>query len=868
MSRWRLLRRILTWTLGILLLLIIVLYALARIYNDELKDLALAEINKSLKTKVDVREVELTLIQRFPRASLRFTDVYIQGTSGPNDTLLAAQTVHLEFGLLDVLSGIYTVKSVGISGARVNIKRDAAGKPNYLFWKESEGDGAEFRFSVDELTIESSSLEWSDLQLALSTTLEVSAARLQGEYSESTLETELQFDGHIDSWQMPWSPKLENRALSMEGNFSMNTEESILFFKPLSVVLDDFPLEINGSLITGAKSAIDLQLMSPDADLSTVTAILPKEIDESMAVYAISGRADLKATLSGVIQSGQTPDINIEVPMRKGSFTHRPSGTELHNLHTDIVYSNLKGVSTFNIRNVEGAFQSSPFSIKGTIINPTAPRFDLACRGEFPLTEVLSFFRLDSALTADGVIALSGQFAGAFQDVKNITPAEWANLDISGNLQFEKVKLASNGQGVALENLQGSCQMTNNVLSSADLNLTVNNNDFALNGEVSGLLPYLTTDEGVLTVNAACKSETVKVEELLTKGTGNKEAEVTMPSRIVLKLDLDWKEATYRQFKAEQITASLNYSAGELQINPLVMRTCDGILDCSFKITDKIRHFDFSAIGNLNRVDLNKLFVQFENFGQTFLTGENLKGKLQSGFVLSFQTDKYMEMKPKTISCVAQVKVENGELIQLKSLRNISDYLKKKKLLSTFVDADGLEKKLKHVTFQTLENTIRVSNGNIVFPYMEIKSSALDITVEGQQTFEYKIDYTIGFYLRDVLMKKKRDADETDDGLGKTFFIRMTGTTENPVFSIDREAAKDKRRKDIETEKALIKQILKEEFKGSTDPAKPSINDAKPATMDVHWEENKPEEKPVEEEKKKKKRSLKDLLGGEEEEDF
>jgi len=866
MNKLRLFKRIFFWTAGILVFLMVALYALARIYNDELKELALAEINKGLKTKVDVREVELTLIERFPRASLRFSDVLIQGTMSAQDTLLAAETVHLEFGLFDILRGKYTVRTVGVSHAKVMIKRNAEGENNYRFWKETEGDGSDFRFSVDELIIEKSTLEWADLQARLWAEFAVDKARLRGNYAYEILETQLNFSGSINTWQMPWSPKLEDKKLKMEGKFIVDSGKNLLRFDPLSILLNDLPFDISGTIDTGESLALNLEIGSPDADLAAVVSILPEEIDEKMADYAISGRANLKASLKGIIQSGRSPEIEIEIPVVKGNFKHRPSGAEMTKLNTDIVYTLQGGVSKFDIRNLEGSFQSSPFSIQGSILNPASPRFDLSCRGEFPLAEVLAFFRLDSLVQAQGVVSLSGNFAGHFQDPANILPSEWSQLQMSGNLQFEKVALSMAGNNTRLEKLKGRCDISGNTFQTQDLQVRVNSNDFVLNGNLTGLLPYLLTDSGVMSVNAECTAGIVNLDTFLSGGSASGASDINMPERITLKLGVNWQKISFRQFAAEEVQGSLNYAGGVLSLDPLSLRTCDGKLNCSLKLTDKLTRFDLSAMGDLQAVDLKKLFHAFENFGQTFLTKDNLKGKLTSNFVIGMQTDKKLEIRPKTLTCVAQMKVENGELIQLTSLRNVSDYLKSKKVLSSIVDADGLDKKLRHITFATLENTIRVKDGVITIPFMEIKSSALDITAEGQQTFDNKIDYTLGFYLRDVLMKKKRNEGETDDGLGKTFFIRMTGTTENPIFSIDKEAAKDKRKKDIEAEKALIKEILKEEFKGEKGDAKPSVNDEKPATIDVKWEE--PEPTKEEEPKKKKKRSLKDLLGGEEEEDF
>jgi hypothetical protein len=865
----RIAKRILLWTICSVVVILSLLYVLARVYNEELKELALTEINKGLKTKMSIGEADLTLIQRFPRASLRCRDVYIRGTMSEQDTLMTAETVHLEFRLFDILRGHYTVRTVNISGAKVMIKRNAEGQENYRFWKESGDSDGDFRFSVDELILEKSSLEWADLQAQLWALFEVDKARLSGGMKAGTLETDLRLDGRIRTFKMPWAPKLEDKPLSASGRLVVKSDEDLLTLDPLNLKIDKLPLIIKGNITTGADAVLNLRAESRGADLASLLAIMPTELDEALADYAISGRADITATLEGSITRGRSPEIVIELPVSKGKFKHKPSGAVLSDLRSDLTCTIDSRQTNFDIRNLEGAFRGSPFSVSGTLTNPAQPVFDLRCKGEFPLGEMASFFRLDSVALAEGHVVLDARLKGRFSDIKKVTAAEWSALDISGSLKFEKVGLVPKGSEHKLERLSGQCAIEGNTISTQSLELRLNQNDFRLSGMLRGLLPYLLTEEGKLGIEAECTTKHLDLNQFLSGSAAGESAEVSMPERVHMRLNLLWGKVSYRQFAAEDIRGTLRYEDGQLVCNPISLKTCGGELTANLRLTDRAKHFDLSASGDLRQVDLRKLFVAFENFGQTFLTSDNLKGRLTSGFVLALQTDKQLAVKPMTISCVAQMKVENGELIQLTSLRNISDYLKKKKLLSAIVDADGLEKKLKHITFETLENTIRVKDGTITIPFMEIKSSALDITVEGWQTFDDRIDYTVGFYLRDVLLKKKRHQDVEDDGLGKTFFIRMTGTTDNPVFSIDKDAAREKRRKDIEAEKQLIKDIFKEEFsKKNTEPKPPGPNDEKPASIEVTWPEDPKPTDPKPEEPKKKKRTLKDLLGGGEEDDF
>jgi hypothetical protein len=132
---------------------------------------------------------------------------------------------------------------------------------------------------------------------------------------------------------------------------------------------------------------------------------------------------------------------------------------------------------------------------------------------------------------------------------------------------------------------------------------------------------------------------------------------------------------------------------------------------------------------------------------------------------------------------------------------------------------------------------------------MDVRSSAMDIAAKGTHTFDHVIDYAVGFNLRDLLVRKDKDWTEVDDGLGKSMYISMKGTVDNPVYSVDKELAKEVRKEAMEAEKQNVKALLKDElglFKkdGSVGNYQEGAKPNKDATITVDWEENNPQQAP------------------------
>jgi hypothetical protein len=125
---------------------------------------------------------------------------------------------------------------------------------------------------------------------------------------------------------------------------------------------------------------------------------------------------------------------------------------------------------------------------------------------------------------------------------------------------------------------------------------------------------------------------------------------------------------------------------------------------------------------------------------------------------------------------------------------------------------------LNNIRFSTLKNEINIADRKIYIPSMEVKSSALNLTVSGIHDFDNMVDYKLKMLLSDVLGKKVKQqhtefGDIEDDGLGHSqLFLAMKGPADNPSFSYDRKSVGDKIRNDLRADQQNVKQMLKEEF--------------------------------------------------------
>ena len=84
-----------------------------------------------------VKEVNFSVFENFPYASIKLTDMLImEKEPNINDTLLYAQQGYLQFNIFNLFSENQEISKVVLLNSKLNIKYDLDGNPNFKIFKE------------------------------------------------------------------------------------------------------------------------------------------------------------------------------------------------------------------------------------------------------------------------------------------------------------------------------------------------------------------------------------------------------------------------------------------------------------------------------------------------------------------------------------------------------------------------------------------------------------------------------------------------------------------------------------------------------------------------------------------------------------
>ena len=146
--------KIAKWTGIVLLSLVLLISGGLYVFKDDIIKAVVSEVNKYLKTPVNVSKIDLTFWSSFPNLSVDFNHVFIADSfegATKSDTLIYTDRIRLKFNPMDIWREDYKVHEVEVSPGALNLKIREDGSVNYDIFQPSEDTTAAtaFKFEVD-----------------------------------------------------------------------------------------------------------------------------------------------------------------------------------------------------------------------------------------------------------------------------------------------------------------------------------------------------------------------------------------------------------------------------------------------------------------------------------------------------------------------------------------------------------------------------------------------------------------------------------------------------------------------------------------------------------------------------------------------
>lgn len=850
-------------TLGILIVLIVgFFFTVVYIYEDEVKQYAVDQLNKHLKVKVQAPEIDLTLWDQFPNASLRFNDVLIPDYLSPDgkDTMFYAKHIYLSFDFWDMMAGNYKVQSVSMEHAKINLLVNGKGEGNYDIFKEDTTgqEDTKFTFALKEVTGEDIAIKYVD-----STSLQVYdvyAPHLlfSGDFSESKFDMSVNSEFKAKKIKVNGVTYLRDKNASLDLALHIDNEAKSYHIKKGDINIEELLFNVTGAYMAKPDSnAIDMSIKGKNIDLASAITILPKDYISILEKYKAKGLVVFDASIVGPITKKESPRTQAEFYLQGGSLTEQNTQTSFSNLSFDGYFdSDTLGTSILALDNIKGMIDVGQINGKVRLENLSAPKIMVSSFGSINLKKLKDFIQNENIELLDGNAMYDLQFFA------QSSPDDFKVLKSKGEFSFENALLKLPSSSITYSQINGKLMLNQNDAAITDFHGFAEDSDFRLDGVIKNLIPYIMSSEEILTVEADLRTEKLTLDNLLSGETATSTdpvqyatqtidaAPFSLPNNIHLNLKSQIEKLYYGKFDADEVSCVITLFNQKLSAKNVIFQANDGVYHCQLELLQNPDYtFTFSTKVKATQIDIENFFHEMDNFGQQYLTEEHIKGVGNVNLDMAVLLNNDMTINTESLIAECNIHVSKGQLINQPSLLEIGDYLNDNKLVKVVVDTEKLKERLASVKFSDLYNTITIKDSKIYIPKMTLETNVLDLNLSGVHGFNDSIDYHFNFRLRKVLYSNKKQEEFgplVDDELGAKLFLHMYGHLDNPSYEIDSEEKHEAIKENIEQEKKDVKSLLKTElglFKGDTSIQEYKAPEKIKPTFEIEWEEfDQPEE--------------------------
>src|SRR6056297_36298 len=146
----RIIKSIISGIFFSIFIIVVLSLSISFIYEDEVTKIFLKEVNKRIETDFQTGEVKLSLLKKFPNASLVIDDVQLTTLEDNSDTslLVNVENLFLQFDIIDIFLKNYSINQVHAKNCTINY--NVGRQPTV---KIEEKDSTSFNLDVNKLKI-------------------------------------------------------------------------------------------------------------------------------------------------------------------------------------------------------------------------------------------------------------------------------------------------------------------------------------------------------------------------------------------------------------------------------------------------------------------------------------------------------------------------------------------------------------------------------------------------------------------------------------------------------------------------------------------------------------------------------------------
>jgi hypothetical protein len=797
-----------------MLLSVITSVVIVKFYGDDVQEYTMELINEQLDTKISVGEMGISVLRRFPNSSVFLNDVTVWsghrfdrtafGNVAP-DTLFFADRLYLQFNLPDLLRRKFTVKSLEAREGTLRILIDGEGNGNYMVRDRKDDRGSGRPVEMRGVIVRDMDITYINIAKEIRSHLLLGEISLEGNFGNREYMLKGAGNAYVEHiinhgvYYLSQQNVGTNVFLEVDNNhFSISRGE---------LMIGDLAAAITGEFLLDKEVGADLDLhfTGEKINIEWISRILSSS-EKSPGITG-RGNVDLTVDVTGIASPTLSPRINARFSTKNASLQGAAFPLQLKSLSAEGTYTNgsLMSVRSTEINLHSFSARSGDSEMSGSVLlkDLLSPSFDITVRGNILLADLDPWLKGLPLHAGEGTmrpdLRITGTIRNLSDSTRNIT------FDPAGTLALNDAELLLTRPDLHFRELDGNITVHSKSLHAV-LAGYMNDTDLSLDLSLKDPLTAFTSAPR-FNISGNLYSSNLDIDQLTreVKQDRKKAQPFSFPDNLALDLDFKFDRITRGDLQTKQVTGNCTYKYPGLKFDPISMETMNGSLSSRIALFDlHLPTYQVSMRSTYTNVEIRDVFRSFNNFGQDFLTDENINGSISgtSEFLASMNND--FTINTRDIVSENSFVIRDGELNDFQPLIALSSFLK--------ID------KMDQVSFSNLSNTILINNNMITIPAMDIRSNVLNIQASGRHGFDKTYEYHLATRLSELLFNKAKSNPDKEFNIAldkedrRTIFLILFDEGDGMMVEFDEEQAMKKIREDLRNEKQELKNVLKHEL--------------------------------------------------------
>ena len=493
---------------------VVLLMVLPFAFRGKIESVIKSEGNKLLNAQFDFESLDISLIRRFPLASVSLNDFWLKGVGVfENDTLVRAGELTAAVNLMSLVSGDYEVSKIIVDDTYVKAIVLEDGQVNWDVMKssgeepeaEEESTSSPFKISLKKLSIDNFNAIYDDRQGGMYAAIEEFDATCSGDFGSDATTVKLGAETPSVTFRMGGVPFLNGAAIKADMDVAADFANQKYTLNENELQLNAIRAAIDGWVaMTDKGMDMDLKLNTNEVGFKELLSLIPAIYAKDFAGLKTDGVATLTAYAKGKYEGDIVPAFDVALNVKNAMFRYPslPAGVDGINIAAMVknpggsLDATMVTVNPFNF-----ILAGNPFSMTADVKTPISdPDFKASAKGKLDLGKIKDVYPLED-MNLNGVVNADMSLSGRLSYIEK---EQFDKVEAAGSINLSDMKLQMESMpDVDIERSTFSFSPRYVELSQTTIN--VGDNDLTLDSRFENYLGFLlkgTTLKGTLNVSS------------------------------------------------------------------------------------------------------------------------------------------------------------------------------------------------------------------------------------------------------------------------------------------------------------------------------------------------------------------------------